>query len=284
MCVGVVRGFASLKFSGSVVNVGFVDTIVIIIIVVMMIGVMSFVEKNGWKDSFSWLFFLPVGLEDPVSWREARCIMVMARITIGVRKCRLKNRVSVGCLTENPPHIHSTMVFPKYGMAEKMFVMTVAPQNDICPHGKTYPRNAVAISKIRIIIPDSHVFVLVEGEEKNKPRVMCVYARIKNSLAPVVCSVRKMCPEFVFRVIIMVASNAVDISVLYCIEIMIPVVICSIRVVASMDPIFHKYEMLVGVGRSISDLFMIFSEISSFRSCFCIGWILYWVLWSFYYF
>lgn len=31
----------------------------------------------------------------------------------GRRKCSEKNRVKVGCLTENPPHIHSTIVFPR---------------------------------------------------------------------------------------------------------------------------------------------------------------------------
>lgn len=36
--------------------------------------------------------------------------------------------------------------------------MTVAPQKDICPHGKTYPRNAVAIVDRRIMIPIFHVF------------------------------------------------------------------------------------------------------------------------------
>lgn len=80
-------------------------------------------------------------------------------------KCREKNRIRVGCLTENPPHIHSTRVFPKYGIAEKMLVITVAPQNDICPHGRTYPRNAVAISATRIVIPDIHVCFFVYGEE-----------------------------------------------------------------------------------------------------------------------
>ena len=27
-----------------------------------------------------------------------------------------------------------------------MLVMTVAPQKDICPHGKTYPRKAIAMT------------------------------------------------------------------------------------------------------------------------------------------
>ena len=48
-----------------------------------------------------------------------------------------KNRVSVGLSTENPPHAHSTSVWPMYGIAENRFVITVAPQNDICPQGRT---------------------------------------------------------------------------------------------------------------------------------------------------
>jgi len=32
-----------------------------------------------------------------------------------------------------------------YGMADTKFVITVAPQNLICPQGSTYPINAVAI-------------------------------------------------------------------------------------------------------------------------------------------
>jgi hypothetical protein len=40
-------------------------------------------------------------------------------------------------------------------MAEIKFVITVAPQKDICPHGKTYPRKAVAIKANRIAIPEN---------------------------------------------------------------------------------------------------------------------------------
>lgn len=35
--------------------------------------------------------------------------------------------------------------------------MTVAPQKDICPQGKTYPINAVAITVNRRITPMFHV-------------------------------------------------------------------------------------------------------------------------------
>ena len=55
----------------------------------------------------------------------------------GRRKCRAKNRVSVGLSTENPPQAHSTRVWPMYGIAENKLVITVAPQNDICPQGNT---------------------------------------------------------------------------------------------------------------------------------------------------
>jgi hypothetical protein len=43
-----------------------------------------------------------------------------------------------------------------YGIAEIKFVITVAPQKDICPHGKTYPIKAVAMTTKRIITPMFH--------------------------------------------------------------------------------------------------------------------------------
>ena len=46
-----------------------------------------------------------------------------------------------------------------YGMADNRFPITVVPQNDICPHGRTYPRNAVAIVKNRIRTATDHVCV-----------------------------------------------------------------------------------------------------------------------------
>jgi hypothetical protein len=44
-----------------------------------------------------------------------------------------------------------------YGTAESKFVITVAPQHDICPHGRTYPRKAVAIVTKKIRTPIDHV-------------------------------------------------------------------------------------------------------------------------------
>jgi hypothetical protein len=65
----------------------------------------------------------------------------------------------VGLSTENPPQIHSTNVRPINGIADSILVITVAPQNDICPHGRTYPTNAVIIETRRIETPEIHVIV-----------------------------------------------------------------------------------------------------------------------------
>lgn len=81
--------------------------------------------------------FSPVGLFEPVSCRNSKCTIVRPVMANGSRKWRVKNRVRVALSTENPPQIHCTNVLPIYGMADSRLVMTVAPQNDICPHGRT---------------------------------------------------------------------------------------------------------------------------------------------------
>jgi len=40
-----------------------------------------------------------------------------------------------------------------YGIAEKILVITVAPQNLICPHGRTQPIKAEAMEMIKIVTP-----------------------------------------------------------------------------------------------------------------------------------
>lgn len=97
----------------------------------------SFVEKYGWNGILSWFLFVPSGLLDPLSCRNRRWIITMAVTMNGRMKWNVKNRVSVALSTENPPHTHSTSIFPMYGIADNKFVITVAPQNDICPHGST---------------------------------------------------------------------------------------------------------------------------------------------------
>jgi hypothetical protein len=75
----------------------------------------------------------------------------------GNKKCSEKNRVRVALSTANPPQTHCTNMVPKYGTAESRLVITVAPQNDICPQGKTYPTKAVPITINKIITPIIHV-------------------------------------------------------------------------------------------------------------------------------
>ena len=55
----------------------------------------------------------------------------------GSIKWNAKKRFNVALSTANPPQIHSTSIFPKYGIAENRLVITVAPQNLICPQGST---------------------------------------------------------------------------------------------------------------------------------------------------
>lgn len=81
--------------------------------------------------------FSPMGLLEPVSCRNRACNTVAATTRKGRRKWNAKNRVSVALSTEKPPQIHCTRASPTYGTADNRFVITVAPQNDICPHGKT---------------------------------------------------------------------------------------------------------------------------------------------------
>jgi hypothetical protein len=67
-----------------------------------------------------------------------------------------------------------TRSFPKIGIADRTPVITVAPQKDICPHGRTYPKKAVAITISRIKTPDNHTFFWLVVELKNIPRVVWI--------------------------------------------------------------------------------------------------------------
>ena len=104
-----------------------------------------------------WYNISPSGLFDPVWCRNKKWINTIAAIANGIRKFSAKNRVSVALSTAIPPHTHWTTSFPTYGIADRRFVITVAPQNDICPHGRAYPMKAVAIARNRITIPTDHV-------------------------------------------------------------------------------------------------------------------------------
>lgn len=62
----------------------------------------------------------------------------------------------MGLPTANPPHNQNTISSPIHGIAENKFVITVAPQKDICPQGNTYPKKAVAIKINKIVVPLIH--------------------------------------------------------------------------------------------------------------------------------
>jgi len=113
-------------------------------------------------------------------------------------------------LTEGPPQIHVTKSYPTIGMADNTPVITVAPQNDICPHGRTYPKNAVAIVVNMIRIPEIHTFILFGGELKYIPRAVCVYITMKNKEAPFICNIRITHPIFLSRMIIIIVLNTVS--------------------------------------------------------------------------
>jgi len=49
--------------------------------------------------------------------------------------------------------MNSTISCPIHGIALIKLVITVAPHNDICPYGSTYPKKAVPIIRIRITTP-----------------------------------------------------------------------------------------------------------------------------------
>lgn len=76
---------------------------------------------------------------------------------------------------------------------EPKFVITVAPQKDICPQGNTYPKKEVNIRKKIIITPKNHVNLLSQ-EWKYIPRPKWKKTKKKNSLAPFIWIKRSIHP------------------------------------------------------------------------------------------
>jgi hypothetical protein len=235
---------------------GMFEFIRIITVMINSIGMMSFDENIGLNFIFSRAVWEFAGFEDPFSCNSIRCIITIITITIGKMKCSEKNRFRVGWFTDGPPQIHVTRSYPTIGMADSTPVITVAPQNDICPHGNTYPKNAVAIVISIIIIPDIHTFILFEGDLKYIPRAVCIYITIKNKEAPFMCSIRMTHPIFLSRIIITIVLNTVSVWAVYIMDKIRPVIICVTRIIPNMNPMFHNNEIDVGVGRSMRDFFI----------------------------
>lgn len=102
--MGVTKGLAGIKFSGSPNNQGFCKQIYKNIIIKIITPNRSFLEKYGWNGILSKFLFNPNGFLDPVVWRNNRWIIENPLITKGNKKCKEKNRVNVALSTANPPH------------------------------------------------------------------------------------------------------------------------------------------------------------------------------------
>lgn len=155
--VGVIKGLAWIKFSGSPDTQGNRSVIIDSPLVIKTNLVMSLIVKYGWNGSLSVLADKPKGLFDPVWWRKSKWVAANLRIMNGTVKWKAKNRVKVAASTANPPHIHVTMSCPIYGIAENKLVITVAAQKDIWPQGSTYPIKAVAMVLRSRTIPINQV-------------------------------------------------------------------------------------------------------------------------------
>ena len=93
----------------------------------------SFQRKKGSNFTLSKSILVPKGLPEPLSCKKNKWSTDIAPIIKGNKKWRAKKRVRVALSTEKPPHSQKTISEPTYGIAEKRFVITVAPQKDIWP-------------------------------------------------------------------------------------------------------------------------------------------------------
>jgi hypothetical protein len=132
------------------------------IIIIKRIERRSFHEKKLWNVNLSRLELQLDGLLDPNSWRKIKWNKIIEIIINGKRKWNVKNRVNVGLLIENPPHNQITNSFPIRGKADNRLVITVAPQKDICPHGRTYPKKEVIIKRSNNKTPEFQVILFLK--------------------------------------------------------------------------------------------------------------------------
>lgn len=64
------------------------------------------------------------------------------------------------------------ILFPTLGIAEIKFVITIIAQYDIWFHTNEYPINDSIIIIINIIIPDIHIFIII-NDLNIIPRIIC---------------------------------------------------------------------------------------------------------------
>lgn len=159
MWLGVIIGFAIIKLLWSFNIYGNINDKIKNNHINKINPIMSLIIKYGENLILSKFLLIPNGLLDPVECKKNKCKIENIKIINGIIKWIEKNRVKVALLIENPPQIQITIELPKYGIADNRFVITVAPQKDICPHGKTYPTKAVIIVNSNNITPIVHVIL-----------------------------------------------------------------------------------------------------------------------------
>ncbi len=130
-------GLAFIKFSGSINMKGNIVLSKISPNKTKITVIKSLIIKNLLNLILSKFNGMPRGLDEPVSWSIIKWIPLIAIIIKGMIKWKDRKRVKVGSPTLNPPHSHCTARGPKYGITEIRLVITVAPQKDIWPQGRT---------------------------------------------------------------------------------------------------------------------------------------------------
>lgn len=137
MCKGALRGLALLKFSLSINRKGFLEIRIITNSETIKIKATSFVDIREWNFILSKEDLLVIGFVEPFEWMKIKWRTEKKIKTKGKMKCNEKNRVRVAWERDLPPQIHKLIDLPTKGRALIVPVITVAPQNDICPHGRT---------------------------------------------------------------------------------------------------------------------------------------------------
>jgi len=96
MWTGAVSGLARLKFSTSPRRFGNTEDNVISDTMQIRMYIKSLFVINGLNLILSKFVLVVCGFEEPFSWRKIKCTIIIMNIINGRRKCREKNRFSVG--------------------------------------------------------------------------------------------------------------------------------------------------------------------------------------------
>jgi hypothetical protein len=144
--------------------------------------------------------------EETYSCKSIKCTKMTAITRRGSRKCNMKKRLKQAVPNEKPPQIMMTNSLP-YGKTPAKEVMTVAPQNDICPQGKTYLRKDALMVKINRIKP---LFqrLLLELLENHNPLPRCTIIAKNTPEQKLACTKRIIPPPINVSIIYSTLSNA----------------------------------------------------------------------------